>query len=281
MSHSDTRTNIPGTSPYEPIIGFSRAVRIGNHIHVSGTGPVGADEGDIARQTEQTLNIIATALKNAGSSIDHVYRTRLYLTHAEDWEAAGRVHGKFFSGVRPAATMVVVAALLNPSWRIEIEAGRIHPRIVPYPRLESPHAKIHCGLSTQSQAVLINGIFAILTPVGLLSHWRIAALHRILIIDMSKLSIRDLDLTNKRVFIRVDFNVPLKDGVITDDTRIRETIPTIEYALRHKAKVILASHLGRPKGQARRLYEPPPRRRPPPSPPRPCHRPGRERSLLS
>jgi phosphoglycerate kinase len=66
---------------------------------------------------------------------------------------------------------------------------------------------------------------------------------------MSKLSIRDLDLTNQRVFIRVDFNVPLKDGVITDHTRIRETIPTIEYALRHKAKVILASHLGRPKGK--------------------------------
>ena len=66
---------------------------------------------------------------------------------------------------------------------------------------------------------------------------------------MPKLSIRDLDLAHKRVLIRVDFNVPLKDGVITDDTRIRETLPTIEYALRHKAKVILCSHLGRPKGK--------------------------------
>lgn len=122
-----TRTNIPGTSPYEPIIGFSRAVRIGNRVHVSGTGPVGADSGDIAQQTEQCLTLIATALKNAGSSIEHVYRTRMFLTHTHDWEAAGRVHGKFFSIVRPAATMVVVKELLNPSWRIEIEADAYIP----------------------------------------------------------------------------------------------------------------------------------------------------------
>ncbi len=125
------RTNIPGTSPFEPIIGFSRAVRIGNHVHVSGTGPVGADVADIAEQTDRCLTLIATALKNAGSSIEHVYRTRMYLTHTEDWEAAGRIHGKFFGLIRPAATMVVVAALLNPKWRIEIEADACIPEEKP------------------------------------------------------------------------------------------------------------------------------------------------------
>ena len=121
------RDNIAGSSPFEPIIGFSRAVRIGNHVHVSGTGPVGADEADVAAQTDQALTIIAASLKEAGSSIEHVYRTRMYLTRVEDWEAVGRVHGKFFSITRPAATMVVVAALLNPAWRIEIEADASIP----------------------------------------------------------------------------------------------------------------------------------------------------------
>jgi enamine deaminase RidA (YjgF/YER057c/UK114 family) len=122
-----TRTNIPGTSPYEPVIGFSRAVRLGNHVHVSGTAPVGADEGDPAQQAEQCLTLIAAALKNAGSSIEHVYRTRIYLTRAEDWEEVGRIHGKFFSITRPAATMVVVAALLDPRWCVEIEADACIP----------------------------------------------------------------------------------------------------------------------------------------------------------
>ncbi len=117
-----SRLNIPGSSPYEPIIGFSRAVRVGAYVHVSGTGPVGADDADPATQTEQALTIIATALKQAGSSIEHVVRTRVYLTRAEDWEEIARIHGKFFSITRPAATMVVVAALLNPAWRVEIEA---------------------------------------------------------------------------------------------------------------------------------------------------------------
>jgi enamine deaminase RidA (YjgF/YER057c/UK114 family) len=122
-----SRQNIPGSSPYEPIIGFSRAVRIGRHVMVSGTGPVGADDLGIAEQTEQVLTIIAAVLKEAGTSFEHVIRTRLYLTRVEDWEAAGRIHGKFFGIIRPACTMVVVAALLNPAWRIEIEADAILP----------------------------------------------------------------------------------------------------------------------------------------------------------
>ncbi len=121
------RTNIPGTSPYEPVIGFSRAVRIGNHVHVSGTGPVGSEACDPAEQTDQCLTLIAIALKEAGSSIEHVYRTRVYLKNSESWEMIARIHQKFFSITRPAATMVVVAALLDPSWHVEIEADAFIP----------------------------------------------------------------------------------------------------------------------------------------------------------
>ena len=121
------RTLLAGTSPYEPIIGFSRAVRVGKHVYVSGTGPVDADNAAPATQTEQCLKLIATILKDAGSSIEHVVRTRVYLTRLDDWEEIGRIHGKFFSIIRPAATMVIVASLLNPEWRVEIEADAIIP----------------------------------------------------------------------------------------------------------------------------------------------------------
>ena len=122
-----TRTNIPGTSPYEPIIGFSRAVRVGNVVHVSGTGPVGADDLPAADQTRAILKLIETALHNAGASFEHVVRTRIYLTHTEDWEEVGRAHGEIFSNIRPAATMVTVKELLNPKWRVEIEAEAVIP----------------------------------------------------------------------------------------------------------------------------------------------------------
>jgi enamine deaminase RidA (YjgF/YER057c/UK114 family) len=115
------RQNISGGSPYEPIIGFSRAVRVGQSVFVAGTGPVGADHEDTAGQTRRIFAIAEKALAEAGASFKDVVRTRMFLTDVEDWEAVGRVHGEFFSEVRPAATMVVVAKLLNPAWRIEIE----------------------------------------------------------------------------------------------------------------------------------------------------------------
>jgi enamine deaminase RidA (YjgF/YER057c/UK114 family) len=121
------RQNISGGSPFEPIIGFSRAVRVGNVVHLAGTGPVGADSEDAAGQTRRIFAIAQKALAEAGASFNDVVRTRMFLTHVEDWEAIGRVHGEFFGAIRPAATMVVVAALLNPAWRVEIEMDAVIP----------------------------------------------------------------------------------------------------------------------------------------------------------
>ena len=119
------RQNVSGESPFEPVIGFSRAVRVGNAVYLSGTGPVGADHEDAAGQTRRIFAIAEKALAEAGASFNDVVRTRMFLTRVEDWEAVGRVHGEFFSKVRPAATMVVVAGLLNPAWRIEIEMDAV------------------------------------------------------------------------------------------------------------------------------------------------------------
>jgi enamine deaminase RidA (YjgF/YER057c/UK114 family) len=119
------RQNFPGTSPFEPVIGFSRAVRVDNSIYVSGTGPVGADNADAETQTRHTLEIIRGILEQAGAGMEDVVRTRMYLTHVEDWEAVGRAHGEIFGTIRPAATMIVVAKLLNPAWRVEIEADAV------------------------------------------------------------------------------------------------------------------------------------------------------------
>lgn len=121
------RMNIPGTSPYEPTIGFSRAVRIGNAIHVSGTAPVGAEDLSAYEQTRTALALIGKALAEAGAGFEHVIRTRMYITHTEDWEEIGRAHGEIFSNIRPAATMVTVKELLNPKWRVEIEADAMIP----------------------------------------------------------------------------------------------------------------------------------------------------------
>jgi enamine deaminase RidA (YjgF/YER057c/UK114 family) len=121
------RQNISGGSPYEPIIGFSRAVHVGNAVHLAGTGPVGAENEDVAGQTRRIFAIAEKALAEAGASFADVVRTRMFLMHVEDWEAVGHVHGEYFGDIRPAATMVVVAALLNPAWRIEIEMDAVVP----------------------------------------------------------------------------------------------------------------------------------------------------------
>jgi len=115
-------------SPYEPRIGFSRAVRVGSRVLVSGTAPVwpnGSCDPDPEVQAQRCLEIILGALREAGAGPEHVVRTRTYLTRAEDWEAVGRAHGAVFHDVRPASTMVVVAALLDPRWRVEIEAEAV------------------------------------------------------------------------------------------------------------------------------------------------------------
>ena len=127
------RQNISGGSPYEPIIGFSRAVRVGQAVHLAGTGPVGAENEDVDRQTRRIFEIAAKALAEAGARFEDVVRTRMFLTQVEDWETVGRVHGEFFGNIRPAATMVVVAALLNPAWRIEIEMDAVIEATVPSP----------------------------------------------------------------------------------------------------------------------------------------------------
>lgn len=126
MTSNPDRENIAGTSPFEPIIGFSRAVRIGKVVHVSGTGPVGAEEESAAEQTRVVLGLIETSLARAGAAFTDVVRTRIYIAHAADWEEIGRAHGEVFGQIRPASTMVI-AALLNPKWRVEMEAEAVLP----------------------------------------------------------------------------------------------------------------------------------------------------------
>jgi enamine deaminase RidA (YjgF/YER057c/UK114 family) len=119
------RQRIPSGSPYEQPIGFSRAVRVGDRVLVSGTAPVwpdGSCDPDPEAQARRCFEIIVKALGEAGAGPEHVVRTRMFLTNAADWEAVGRAHGAYFRDVRPAATMLVVAALLDPRWKVEIEA---------------------------------------------------------------------------------------------------------------------------------------------------------------
>ena len=116
---------VPAVSPFAETVGYSRAVREGRHIYVSGTAPVGCDSSDPYEQAKRCLEIIVDALRELGAGPESVVRTRVFITDPADWEEIGRAHGEVFGEVRPASAMLVIAGLLDPAWKVEIEADAI------------------------------------------------------------------------------------------------------------------------------------------------------------